>query len=280
MTEIRSRKQDESLANSLETFAERPKRGLPHVKGGKIAEFGCGPGVVLSLLSKSFPESVIVGVDPSEVMLDRVNRRDLSNVVALRGKATDTIFPKNSFDSAIFISVLHEIWSFEGESRVVEALTKAEDVLKPGGRLIIEDFIRPDPSWVKVKFRNIDAEKRFMRFASGPKKIHYEKSGNLAEMDIGDCLEFFMGYKLSDPEWEEKVEEGESHFAQTMAQLQGILTKLNFVIEEVATYPFSGGDWNSWMEDVEVDFGMVPKDGLIVARKKSLSSKDDGSQKA
>ena len=41
----------------------RSKRIIPYVKEGKIVELGCGTGATLSILSKAFPRSIIVGVD-------------------------------------------------------------------------------------------------------------------------------------------------------------------------------------------------------------------------
>jgi trans-aconitate methyltransferase len=51
----------------MDEFSEiserRSKRIIPYVKKGKIVELGCGGGATLSIISKAFPRSIIVGVD-------------------------------------------------------------------------------------------------------------------------------------------------------------------------------------------------------------------------
>jgi trans-aconitate methyltransferase len=49
-----------------ELLERRSERIIPFVKEGKIIELGCGYGATLSVLSKHFPHSVIVGLDINE----------------------------------------------------------------------------------------------------------------------------------------------------------------------------------------------------------------------
>ena len=157
---------DVALAQTLVKYEERARRILPYVKESEIAEFGCGLDVVLSLLSKSFPESFIVGVDLSDTMLDLANQRDLGNVILIKGDVCDRIFPEHSFDTVIFVSVLHGIHSFKGN--VMDALANASGSLKPGGKLIVVDFVRPEPRLIKIELRNKDGFIR-LNLSHGPK---------------------------------------------------------------------------------------------------------------
>jgi hypothetical protein len=78
--------------------------------------------------------------------------------------------------------------------------------------------------------------------------IEYKISGNQVEMDIGDCQEFLMGYRLTEAEWKEEREE--SHFVFTADDFGNILNKTGFKIEKFFEYPFSRKDWKEWTEDV------------------------------
>jgi ubiquinone/menaquinone biosynthesis C-methylase UbiE len=91
----------------------RSKRIIPYVRRGKIVELGCGGGATLSILSKAFPRSVIVGVDHNMESLEDADRRKLENVIAIKGDVTQRMFPVSSFDTAIFKFSLHEVYSLQ-----------------------------------------------------------------------------------------------------------------------------------------------------------------------
>lgn len=96
-------------------FVEEKKTWLKclskYVKPGKIVEFGCGSGFVLEVLSMDFADSIIVGVDKSMERLEKVVEKGLKNVILVKADITQNIFPDGTFDTALFVGSLHEVFS-------------------------------------------------------------------------------------------------------------------------------------------------------------------------
>lgn len=265
---IRTNYQDKLLAERLEKKDKELKlRIVKYIKPGRIVEFGCGSGAVLATLSEQFDDSIIVGIDVSESMLDLVNKRKLRNIVPIRANATHRIFAENTFDTAIFVFTLHEIYSFEGKDRLLDALSNAYQILRKNGALIIADSIKPEPRQVKIKFKNKATEEKFRRFIKefSPRRIDCIIRAKQIELDIADCLDFLTKYKHSD--W--RTEMKETHFFVTLAELKQILGGIGFKIEKIAEQTEQKDYWEKKLRDAEVDFELLktPKAYIIVAKK-------------
>ncbi|MHA2501742.1 MAG: class I SAM-dependent methyltransferase [Candidatus Kariarchaeaceae archaeon] len=109
------------------------------VKGGIIADLGCGPGLLLRDLGRKFAPKKLVGVDLSPVMLQRAE-------VETRSVGVDTEFiqqhlqddPQLKFSAhAIFSSRV--LRSFEDQQAIMNSISAA---LEDGGYLVIVDWIR------------------------------------------------------------------------------------------------------------------------------------------
>jgi ubiquinone/menaquinone biosynthesis C-methylase UbiE len=243
----------------------RSKRIIPYVKGGKIVELGCGTGATLSILSKAFPRSIIVGVDHNMDCLEVVNRRRLENVIAMKGDITQNIFPSSSFDTVIFKFSLHEVYSSNGNEGVNKALRNAYEILKDDGVLIIYELLKPNPRKVEFRIKQDAYKVRFERFVEefAPRKVKYEMKGEWISLDISDCLEFLTKYGAS--RWKEEMRE--EHFFYTEEDFKQVLMNAGFNIVHVRKYGFERDVWREKTFIFNVKFGNPKCYILIVARK-------------
>lgn len=258
-----------------ESRGERLLSLLKHTLPGKIIEFGCGDGDVLQILSKNFQESLIVGIDINRERIDKVNKRNLKNVIVFQSDTGSDIFPENSFNTAIFIGVLHEIFSYQGKEQVNNAIKNAHKVLKKNGRLLISDFLKPESKQVDLIFKNNKTYNKFSRFANEYKvrKITYEKIGNKIILDTVDAVEFLSKYfSPTEKDWKEEM--GEAHFSLTMDDYSNELEKEGFEIVWTKELPW----YEQKLREIRKDFifhnESELKSILIVAEKICLFEKN------
>jgi 2-polyprenyl-3-methyl-5-hydroxy-6-metoxy-1,4-benzoquinol methylase len=99
---------------------------LPHHK--RIVDLGCGEGITLEKLMKSFPDKVAAGIDLEHENIAICRDRGL---MAIYSNAYDLPLGGGSFDACICIDV------FEHFASPAAALGEVHRILTPGGRLII-----------------------------------------------------------------------------------------------------------------------------------------------
>jgi SAM-dependent methyltransferase len=140
----------------------------PHVVPGLIADKGCGTGSLLVHLSQLFPDSQIVGLDLSSELLRLAESQHYPNhnVSIVRGNILKPRFRPGTVSTAIFSSVIHELYSYNGydrdQVRLALRLTRRE--LQPGGRVIIRDGVSPPRRRVWMRCDG-ETEERFRKFA-------------------------------------------------------------------------------------------------------------------
>ena len=111
------------------------KRRLAHIRdlvscrpGERLLEVGCGGGHVL----RSFPEAELVGVDVSEVMLEKA-RRNLAGyqVTLLHGELGEVDLAPASFDAVVCTEVLEHVVDPDA---VLASIAK---LVRPSGRVVV-----------------------------------------------------------------------------------------------------------------------------------------------
>ncbi len=106
-------------------------------------DVGCGTGDVSMLIAKRCPGSQVVGIDPSQEMLQialsKVARAGLAeNISMLPGDVLNLQFPDKCFDGVITAFCLRNVTNRR------RALAEISRVTRPGGALVILELIEPD----------------------------------------------------------------------------------------------------------------------------------------
>ena len=124
---------------------------------GKILEVGCAQGLRTQLMAEHFPEAQIFGIDRSDELLAEAQKlKRTKNVSYQKADVYELPFPEASFD---FIYVRLVFMHLENPMKALQNLKR---VLRPGGKILIEDadrdcmFFEPSPQsfkpfWEKVK---------------------------------------------------------------------------------------------------------------------------------
>ncbi len=181
---------------------------------GEIVEVGPGGGVVLDLLEAGFPESRVIGLDISEMVCEALRARK-----ELEGRTWEVVegdaYELPSHVSAegattiVYCSVLHEIYSYvpfplgaddakQFQMGAVRDLMRASwRALRPGGRIVIRDGIKPPNGTRRIRFKDPHGPEFLKLFAAQfeGREIEFEWVGeNIAELSTPDAMEFLYCY--------------------------------------------------------------------------------------
>ncbi len=113
--------------------------------GLRIADIGTGTGVLAIELARLGMQ--VVGVDNSTRMLEaasaKLEREGVSGVELRKGEAHDLPLAANEVDGVIAHMVLHSLAS------PGDALGEMARVVRPGGGVVVVDFVRHDQEWMR-----------------------------------------------------------------------------------------------------------------------------------
>lgn len=120
---------------------------------GRIADMGSGSGSGTFDLARLYRDLELVGVDinPVTVAYSQTHYR-AENLTFAVGDIADKVFADASLDGILDSSVLHHVTSFNGfdAAQITKTLCNQVAQLKPGGVLIIRDFVVPDEAETRV----------------------------------------------------------------------------------------------------------------------------------
>jgi ubiquinone/menaquinone biosynthesis C-methylase UbiE len=110
-----------------------------------VLDLGCGHGHSLTELAARAAAGHVVGVDPSELMVEIASRRNRMPINAARvdvvlASAESLPFPEGAFDKVLCVHVLY-FWTDIGA-----CLREIARVLKPGGRFALLFRTKNDPA--------------------------------------------------------------------------------------------------------------------------------------
>lgn len=125
-------------------WRRRAVRALGLRPGSRVLDVATGTADLAILSARSEPSATIVGIDPSERMLDigrdKVARQGLSSRIELRsGDAESLPFDDASFDA---VSIAFGIRNVPDRDR---ALAEMARVTRPGGRVVVLELSEPPP---------------------------------------------------------------------------------------------------------------------------------------
>lgn len=114
-------------------------------KGASVADIGAGTGYMTLLLSSQVgPTGRVYANDLQPQMLEMLRRRlastKIANVTLVQGEIDDPKLPPASVDLELMVDVYHEL------SRPQAMLRRLREALKPGGRLVLLEYRKEDPS--------------------------------------------------------------------------------------------------------------------------------------
>jgi ubiquinone/menaquinone biosynthesis C-methylase UbiE len=114
-------------------------------KGASVADIGAGSGyITVRLAARVGPTGRVYANDVQPQMLNILARRldmnKISNVTLIEGTIDDPKLPPASVDLALMVDVYHEL------SQPQAVLRHLRESLKPGGRLVLLEYRKEDPT--------------------------------------------------------------------------------------------------------------------------------------
>ena len=113
---------------------------------GIILDIGSGTGKLTAALAQLYPMCEVLGIDYSKSMTELAQRRYCDSYLNLSFQwGTVNTLNLSTANTIILSSVLHEVYSYSNDSlqAVSDMLEDSYNLLLPGGRIIIRDFIQP-----------------------------------------------------------------------------------------------------------------------------------------
>ena len=128
-------------------WRRRAARATALKPGGSALDVACGSGKLTAVLSRiAGPRGRAVGLDFSPLML-QIARRDHAGIEFLEGDALNLPFDDGSFDAATIAFGLRNL------SNPVRGLREMLRVVKPGGRPVVLEFVRPPKNLIGSAYR-------------------------------------------------------------------------------------------------------------------------------
>ena len=131
-----------------------------------VADIGAGSGVIAMLIAEQLGDGGrVMAVDVQEEMLDRLRerarKRNVTNIVTVRGTSTTPKLAPETVDLAIMVDVYHEF------DYPFEMLLGVSHALKLGGRVAFVEYRKEDPT-VPIKLVHKMTEAQVIKEASLP----------------------------------------------------------------------------------------------------------------
>lgn len=118
---------------------------LAHLQPGeKVLDVGCGTGTLaLEVQKRVGPTGRVFGIDPGTQQIGRARSKAAQRRLPIDfqiGVIERLPFPDETFDVVVNTIMMHHL----GDGLKRQGLAEIARVLKPGGRLVIADFKRPE----------------------------------------------------------------------------------------------------------------------------------------
>lgn len=136
----------------IEEAPDKALDALSLASGMTVADIGAGSGYMTVRMARRVgPTGRVFAEDIQPQMIDllrrRLTRERLDNVTAVLGTIDDPKLPADSIDLALLVDVYHEF------SEPVKMLAGLRTALRAGGRLVLLEYRKEDPS-VPIRFEH------------------------------------------------------------------------------------------------------------------------------
>lgn len=243
-------------------FPQKPK---------KVLDVGCADGSVTLALAKIFPGTKFLGIDLEDGFIKKAQTKakeeNIDNVSFQTVYLRDLLARSDKFDAVVFVSVLHEFYSYgEGISSVLKALADAHELLEGRGEIIIRDMIlneytketdfQVEPILGKIKAQS--------KVASSLKDFE-DSFGELK--DLNKINHFLLKYMYAE-NWDRELKE--EYVPVTFEQYQNIFSLLGMDMQLQDSYliPFLENKWREDFGLTDPELRSLRSTGFLVAQKK------------
>ena len=143
-------------------------RLLEHAKiknGESVLDLACGTGTLAIEIKKRVPKAVVHGLDADPRILGRAMRKakDAGTKIAFeQGVSTEMPYDDRGFDVVVTTLFFHHLTD-EAKADSAEEIRR---VLRPGGRLLVADWGRPQDPLMRLAFLNVQLLDGFRTTAS------------------------------------------------------------------------------------------------------------------
>ena len=137
-----------ALTTRERTFKSRVLERARITDGESVLDLGCGTGT-LAIAAGASASTTVVGLDTDPAILRRARSKASAAGVEVsfdEGFSTDLPYADGRFDVVISTLFFHHL----RDADKVETLAEVLRVLKPGGRLVLGDFGRPQDALMRV----------------------------------------------------------------------------------------------------------------------------------
>ena len=112
---------------------------LSHIEYQDLLDCGCGTGPMISLLHEKDSSKHYVGLDLTPRMIEVAQNKNLEGTEWIVGDCENLPFENESFDVIICTNSFHH---YPNPQRFFDNVKR---VLRPGGRLVLQDYTAPAP---------------------------------------------------------------------------------------------------------------------------------------
>ncbi len=221
--------EEESYLQTMNQTIDYKKVILDYITGNSIIDIGPGGGALMDFIEERYPEKKVAGVDIAQNVLDSLKKKkqlEKRKWDVLYGDALNLgqYIEKESVDTIIFCSILHELFSYIeytgkkfNHETLAAAFKSAFEVLSTGGRIIIRDGIMTEPVSEKriIKFLSEEGMEFLKRYGKDFKgrEIEYTVVGqNEVLMPVNDAMEFLYTYTWGEKSYVHEVNEQFGYF--------------------------------------------------------------------
>lgn len=228
------------FGEQFEIISEVIRSHAPSGSRSRILEVGCGPGYMsLELARAGF---TVTGLDLSEKCIE-ISRRFAASDPFLKDRGplsfiagdffSNEQLQPNSFDAVLFLGALHH---FPEQQQV---LTRARDLLRPGGLLIAHEPVRDRVTRGNALFVHL---LRVLLSAQGGffKKFAIPESPIQLQIEV-EHLFNEMRYELEDGSKAQSVNDNEAGFAEMYPVLSLLFEQIRFDWRYAFFHEFIGG---------------------------------------